>query len=69
MVTLTWSKVANASGYHLYLNGKLVATLKPDVNSYSYKSDQATLLSFELEAFNANGGVSNRFRTNVPTCP
>ena len=68
VVTLTWSNVANESGYHLYLDGKLLASLKPDVTSYVYKSDLAKLFRFQLEAYNSNG-VSDQLTTTVVACP
>ena len=67
-VQLSWADVANASGYHLYRNGTLLASLNANVSSYLDKT--APLghdLLYELEAFNADGS-SARVQTTVSAC-
>ena len=67
-VQLSWADVANASGYHLYRNGTLLAS--PNWNVSTYLDKTAPLghdLLYELEAFNANGS-SARVQTTVSAC-
>jgi len=67
-VQLKWSTVGNASGYHLYRNGTLIATLGATVSNYEHDGlppDHG--LTYGLEAFNASG-VSDRLTTTVSAC-
>ena len=67
-VKLTWTLVPNVSGYHLYRNGNLIETLQASISTFvdSHPPLQ-TDLSYEIEAFNANG-PSDRTQTDVPAC-
>ena len=65
---LSWSAVANASGYHIYRNGTLIAS--PGASVTVFEQDGLPLghgLTYEIEAFNANG-VSARLATTVSAC-
>jgi hypothetical protein len=60
--------VSNESGYHLYRNGALIATLGANVTFYV--DDDLPMdhgITYELEAFNADG-VSERLTTTVSAC-
>jgi hypothetical protein len=67
-VKLSWSDVSNESGYHIYRNGKLIATLGANVTTFTEDGlplDHGQI--YEIESFNANG-VSERLTTTVSAC-
>jgi CSLREA domain-containing protein len=66
-VKLSWKPAANATGYRIYRNGVLLATLPASVTVYvdNVASDKG--YTYELEAINAVG-VSGRQSTQVAAC-
>lgn len=66
-IQLSWSKVANATGYHLYRNGVLLAGPDANVNIYSDTISTGKDYKYELEAINAYG-ASERLSTTVLGC-
>ena len=67
-VELEWVDGSGETGYRLYRNGSLLATLGANADSYSDEAPKATSLAYELEAFNALG-KSERASLSVPACP
>ncbi len=66
-VDLSWSDPGGETGFRLYRNGELIATLGAGVTSYSDNAPKATALNYEIEAFNAMGR-SPRATLSVPAC-
>ena len=66
-VTLTWTDVPNITGYRIYRNGALIATLKANVMKYVDNAPVGHDYTYELEAFNENGGA-DRLSTTVGAC-
>jgi hypothetical protein len=67
-VKLTWLDVSNESGYHIYRNGNLIDTAGANVTTYMDGSAPLGVdLTYEIEAFNANG-ASGRVQTTVSAC-
>jgi hypothetical protein len=66
-VSLYWSRVADAIGYRLYLNGSLLATFGPKVTSYYTSAPLGENLVYALEGFLYNS-VSPQVVVRVPVC-
>ncbi len=66
-VDLSWSEPGGETGFRLYRNGELIATLGAGVTSYSDTAPTGTALNYEVEAFNA-AGRSPRAKLSVPAC-
>jgi len=67
-VSFNWAAAVGVTGYRIYRNGDLLATVAE--NETSYHDDDAPLeqdLVYELEAFNADG-VAARISSKVPAC-
>lgn len=67
-VELEWNDSTGETGYRLYRNGTLVATLGANADSYADEAPKGTALTYELEAFNSLG-KSERATLSVPACP
>ena len=74
-ITLTWQdKADNETGYQVYKDGSLIATLGPNSTQYNItlRYDQGTggalYINFGVNSFNA-GGSSTRTAVDVTTCP
>jgi hypothetical protein len=67
-VPLAWGDAGNETGYRLYRNGSLVATLAANTVGYDDQAPKGVALSYALEAFNAVG-TSSRVETGAPACP
>lgn len=67
-VPLGWSDVNNETGYRLYRNGSLVATLGANAVYYEDQAPKGAGLLYELEAFNGVG-VSGRVGVDLAACP
>lgn len=73
-VTLSWAASANATGYRVYRDGTLAATINAESSSYhvqlrsNEETGGATYNNFAVEAFN-NAGASPRPDLDVPVCP
>jgi hypothetical protein len=67
-VELEWNDSSGETGYRLYRNGTLVATLGANANSYADEAPKGTALTYELESFNSLG-KSERASLSVPACP
>jgi len=66
-VELSWSDPGGETGYRLFRNGELIATLGVDVTSYTDNAPKGAVLNYEVEAFNAVGR-SPRAMLSVPAC-
>ncbi|MGD0877126.1 MAG: SH3 domain-containing protein [Anaerolineales bacterium] len=66
-VSLYWAVVPNATGYRLYLNGTLLATLGPKVTSYLTSAPLGQALMYSLEGYIFTS-ISPRAVVNVPAC-
>ncbi len=64
---LSWADPGGETGFRLYRNGELIATLGMDVTSYTDNAPKGTALNYEVEAFNAVGR-SPRATLSVPAC-
>jgi len=68
VVALTWNSVSNVTGYNIYRNGSLIGTVGPQATGFHDNSAPLKAnLKYLLEAFN-DYGVSDRVKTNVPSC-
>ena len=61
--TLSWSSSPGATGYSLYRNGTLIATLGPNTLSYMDHNQSSQPETYTLVAFNANGTSSSSTTT------
>ena len=70
MISLSWNDNANnESGYRVYRDGVLVATLSANSTSYSEVApNKASGTNYYVEAYNAQGASSSSMVTSVP-CP
>jgi hypothetical protein len=68
-VSFTWTDGTNATGYNIYRNGTLLATVGPKVAAYNDNAAPLKVdLKYQLEAFN-DYGVADRVKTTiVPAC-
>ena len=66
-VDLSWIPPGGQTGFRLYRNGELIATLGADATSYVDEAPKDTALTYEVEAFNAYGR-SPRTTLVVPAC-
>lgn len=66
-VTLTWTTASDAGGYHIYRDGKLVATLNAWATSYTDAPDWGKDYEYEIESFN-DYGVSSTVATTALAC-
>jgi hypothetical protein len=66
-VSFNWAGVPGASGYRIYRNGNLLATVAGNLTAYHDAAPLGVDLVYELEAFNAYG-VAPRSSTKVPAC-
>jgi hypothetical protein len=66
-VFLGWSAVEGATGYHIYRNGDLQATVGAGSVVYHEKAPLGVKLVYEVEAFNEYG-VSVRLAGAMPRC-
>lgn len=67
-VKFTWTDVVNETGYRIYRNGGLIATLGANRTKYSDLPPFGQDLEYQLAAFNENG-ESDRLITDVSACP
>lgn len=67
-VELAWGDSVGETGYRLYRNGALVATLGANAGYYADEAPKGTALTYELEAFNGLG-KSERVTLSVEACP
>jgi hypothetical protein len=67
-VKLIWTDVSSETGYHVYRNGTLIGTAGANVTTYMDGGAPLGVdLTYEVEAFNANGS-SSRAQTTVSAC-
>jgi len=66
-VPLEWGDASNETGYRLYRNGSLLATLGANELDYDDEAPKGEELDYALEAFN-QVGVSDRVAASVPAC-
>lgn len=66
-VELSWVDPGGETGFRLYRNGELIATLGADTTSYTDNAPKGTALTYEIEAFNTLGR-STRTKLSVPAC-
>jgi hypothetical protein len=66
-VSFNWAAVPLATGYRIYRNGSLAATVDASQTSYHDDAPVGQDLVYELEAFNSYG-VASRVSTPVPAC-
>ena len=66
-VPLGWGDASNETGYRLYRNGSLLATLGANELDYDDEAPKGEELDYALEAFN-QVGVSDRVAATVPAC-
>ena len=67
-VPLAWGDAGNETGYRLYRNGSLAATLGANVTDYNDQAPKGENLAYMLEAFN-KVGVSERVQATLAACP
>ena len=66
-VSFNWAAAAGATGYRIYRNGSLLATVDANTTSYHDIAPLGMDLTYELEAFDAFG-VAPRLSVAVPAC-
>ena len=67
-VPLSWGDAGNETGYRLYRNGALLATLGANVTDYDDQAPKGQDLAYTLEAFN-KVGISERIQASAGGLP
>lgn len=57
--TITWSKATSATGYRIYVNGRLVATVGAGTTSYTFKGLLGPKAKVRVQAIGAGGTTSD----------
>jgi uncharacterized protein YraI len=66
-VKLSWGPATGATGYRLYRNGNLLATLKASATAYTDTASKGKGFTYEIESIN-EFGASQRLSTTVSAC-
>ncbi len=66
-VPLSWGDAGNETGYRLYRNGSLLATLGANATAHDDQAPKGENLAYTLEAFN-KVGVSERVQATLGAC-